>query len=217
MLRSSICLAVESTRIFHGNDMRELLIATRNEGKLNELRILMENAPFKVVGLTDVGIGKEAEETALTFEGNAIIKAMTYGKWAGILTISDDSGLEIDALGGRPGVYTKQYEKENADHGFSKIFSELKDVPDEKRGAQFHCVIALYDPATDRVYTCEGIARGKITHEPRGANNFGQDPIFLYDESGKTGGEMTVEEKNVISHRAIALKKAREILLKEFV
>ena len=197
--------------------MRELLIATANEGKLREIKALLEGFSFKVLGLSDVDITKDVEEPAQTFEGNAIIKAMTYGKLSNMLSLAEDSGLEIDVLDGRPGVFTKRYTEGTADNGHAKIFDELKDVPDEKRGAQFRSVIVIYDPVNDKVRVCEGVARGYITREARGTNGFGQDPIFLYDDSGKTGGDMTSDEKNSISHRSKSLAKAKEILLTEFV
>lgn len=197
--------------------MRELLIATNNKGKLAEMRILFGGAPFVLLGLEDVGISLDIMEPATTFEGNAIIKAMTYGKLSGKLSLGEDSGLEIDALGGRPGVYTKRYAEGTPDNGHAKIFAEMNDVPDELRGAQMRSVMAIYDPTTEKIRICEGIARGTVTREAIGTNGFGQDPIFRYKENGKTGGVMTTEEKNAVSHRAKALGKAKEILIAEFV
>lgn len=197
--------------------MHELLVATNNEGKVRELRSLLSGTKISLLSLSDVGITFDVEETAFTFEGNAIIKAMTYGTMSGKLTLSEDSGLTIDALGGRPGVLTKRYAEGTPDNGHAKIFAEMRDIPDGKRGAAFVSVIALYDPATNRVRTCEGTVRGQITREAVGTNGFGQDPIFLYDDTGKTGGEMSEVEKNAVSHRGKSLRKAHEILLKEFV
>ena len=197
--------------------MRELLIATGNTGKLDEIRLLLEGSPFAVLGLRDVGISGDVEEPGNTFEGNAIIKAMTYGALSGKLTMSEDSGLVIDALDGWPGVHTRPFADSTPDKGHSAIFEKLKDVPDADRGAQFRSLIALYNPANHMVRLCEGIARGVITRAARGSNGFGQDPIFQYAESGRTGGEMTTQEKNAVSHRAKSLLKAKEILLKEFV
>jgi XTP/dITP diphosphohydrolase len=197
--------------------MRELLIATMNTGKVKEMRVLLEGLPFTVIGLDEVDITTDVEEPAQTFEGNAIIKAISYGNLSHTLTLSEDSGLEIDALHGEPGVYTKRYTAGTDDNGHVKIFDAMKDVADADRGAQFHSVIALYDPIHNKIRTCEGIARGVITREARGTNGFGQDPIFLYEGSTKTGGEMSTEEKNAISHRSKAIVKAREILLSEFV
>ena len=199
--------------------MRELLIATHNRGKLAEIEKLLAGVPVKLLTVDDVGFEPDfrVDEVGETFEGNALIKAFICGNKSGKLSLAQDSGLEIDALGGRPGVQTKRYAEGTPDNGHAKIFAELADVPDEKRGAQFRSVIALYDPATDVVRICEGIARGKITHEAHGTNGFGQDPIFLYDETGKTGGVMTTEEKNAVSHRAKSLAKVKQILVAEFL
>lgn len=197
--------------------MRELLIATGNKGKIAEIRRLLEGAPFSVIGLEDVGITREVDEVGRTFEGNSIIKAMSYGKWSNKLVLSEDSGLEIDALNGWPGVDTKPITAPTSDNGHSLIIGKMVNVADGQRGAQFRSVITIYDPADDRVRVCEGIARGSIAHEPIGTNGMAQDPIFIYNDSGKSGGVMTIEEKNAISHRAKAFAKAKEILLKEFV
>lgn len=199
--------------------MRQLLIATHNRQKLAEMQSLLGDMPFTLLTVDDAGFDPDfrVDETAETFEGNALIKAFICGKKSGLLTLGEDSGLEIDALGGRPGVYTKRYAEGTSDNGHAKIFAELENISDSERGAQFHSVVAIYDPATDAVRVCEGIARGKITREARGTNGFGQDPIFEYEGTGKTGGEMSSEEKNAVSHRAKAFAKAREILLKEFV
>ena len=197
--------------------MRELLVATTRQGKLDEIRAMLRDSDFKILSLSDVGIVTEAKEIGTTFEGNALIKAFTYGKQAGKLTLSEDSGIEIDYLAGKPGVFTADYAAGTSDVGCSKILNEMKDVPESERGAQFHSVIVVYDPETERVCISEGTARGRIAHEVRGSNGFHQDPIFEYEASGKTGGEMTLEEKNAVSHRAKALAKAKEILLKEFI
>ncbi len=197
--------------------MRELLIATGNKGKIAEIKNLLEGTPFIVMSLDDIGITRDVAEPGRTFEGNSIIKAMSYGKWSGKLVLSEDSGLEIDALNGWPGVDTKPITSPTHDNGHSLIIGKMVDVPDGMRGAQFRSVITIYDPEDDRVRVCEGIARGTIAHEPIGTNGMAQDPIFIYDESGKAGGVMMLAEKNEISHRAKAFAKAQEILLKEFV
>jgi XTP/dITP diphosphohydrolase len=197
--------------------MRELLIASGNKGKIAEIRHLLAGCPFTIIGLEDLGISREVEEVGRTFEGNSILKAMSYGKWSGKLVLSEDSGLEIDILQGWPGVDTKPITAPTHDNGHSLILGKMVDVPDDQRGAQFRSVITIYDPADDRVRVCEGIARGSITHEPIGTNGMAQDPIFRYEESGKSGGVMSLEEKSLISHRAKAFAQAKEILLQEFV
>ncbi len=198
--------------------MRELLIATRNEGKMPEIRRGLEGLPFTIVDVNDVSAleGFEPEESGSTFEENAIIKAKEYGAQASMLTLADDSGLEVDALHGGPGIKSARYAPGSDADRNKKLLAAMADVTDEKRGARFVSVIAIYDPATGTVRTCESISIGRIAHESQGTRPFGYDPIFLYDEAGKTGGQMTVEEKNTYSHRGKALAKAREILLAEF-
>ncbi len=198
---------------------RQLLIVTHSKGKFPEITAELQGAAFDFLNLNDIPSlppKYEVEEPAMTFEGNAIIKAMTVGKKTGLLTLADDSGLEVDALNGRPGIYSARYEPGTDEDRYRKLLGELKNFPDDKLGAQFHCVIAIYDPATDKTRTCEGIYRGRIIREPRGANGFGYDPIFYNEELGKTNAEMTVEEKNSVSHRGKALREAREILKSDF-
>jgi len=199
--------------------MRKLLIATRNKGKFSEIVSKLNGLPFEFLNLNDAPSlppGYDVEEPAATFEGNAIIKAMTLGKKTGLLALADDSGLKVDALGGRPGVYSARYAPGTDEDRYRKLLGELKNTPDDKRGAQFHSVIAIYNPSTDKVRTCEGIYRGRIIREPKGTNGFGFDPVFWNESLGKTNAEMSVEEKNSVSHRGMALAKAREILEKEF-
>lgn len=198
--------------------MKKLLIATSNKGKFREIIAGLTGLPFEFVSLDDMSIPHDfkIEEPAMTFEGNAIIKAMMYGNKIGLLTLAEDSGLEVDALDGRPGVYSARHISGTDEDRCGKVLEEMKNVPDKKRGAQYHAVVALYSPKSGEIRTCEGIYRGVIIREPRGMNNFGHDPIF-YDKSfHKTCAEMTLEEKNSVSHRGMALKKAREILEQEF-
>lgn len=197
--------------------MRELLIATKNEGKVPEMALPLEGTPFRIVSLLDIPDTPDVEEHAMTYEGNAIIKAVTYGRRTGLLSVADDSGLEIDALDGQPGVQTARFLSGTYTDKMTALLEMLKDVPDEKRGALFRAVIAIYDPNTDRIRTCEGVVKGSITREIRGTNGFGYDPVFDYENTGRTGGENVRAEKLELSHRARAMKKAREILLKEFV
>jgi len=199
--------------------MRELLIATRNEGKMPEIRHALEGVPFIVIDLNDVPEldGFEAAETGATFEENASIKAKVYGEKTSLLALADDSGLEVDALGGAPGIQSARYAVGTDADRNRKLLKVMKDVADEKRTARFVTVIAIYDPVRKQLETCREEVYGRITREPRGERPFGYDPIFLYDEAGKTGGEMSVAEKNQYSHRGKALAKAREILVAEFV
>jgi XTP/dITP diphosphohydrolase len=199
---------------------KELVIATRNKGKFAEIVAELKDLPFEFFSLDDrkeISQDFSVSETASTFEGNAILKATTIGKMTKILTLSDDSGLEVDALGGRPGVLSARYVHGTDEDRFRKLLKELKDVPDEKRGAQFHAVIALYDPAAEKIRTCEGICRGIITREPQGNGGFGYDPVFYHEGLGKTIAQMSLEEKNKVSHRGLALYKVRKILVKDFL
>jgi XTP/dITP diphosphohydrolase len=154
-------------------------------------------------------------ETGETFEENATLKATAFAAAGGRLALADDSGLEVDALGGEPGTRSHRYAGENADDADRIVFllDKLRDVPEEKHAARFRCVIAIAEPG-GRVVLCEGECRGVIISTPRGSHGFGYDPIFYLPELGKTMAELTLEEKNRISHRARAASKAREILLK---
>lgn len=194
--------------------MKKLLIATRNKGKIEEIRFGFSDLPFEVVGLDEAGVLKDfdVEEPAMTMEGNAIIKAMTYGRKTGLLTFSEDAGIEVDALGGRPGVLSARYAPGTDEDRYRKLLAELIDVPDERRGAQFRAVAALYDPSNEKIRTCEGIFRGVLLRESRGTGGFGYDPIFFCPERNKTVAEMTSEEKHEVSHRGIALRKTKMIL-----
>jgi len=198
--------------------MRKLLIATRSNDKLKEVEAGLRGISFKILSLHDLKeIGDyDVEEPAETFEGNAIIKAIMYGKKSGLLALADDSGLEVDALGGNPGVLTKRYAQGSDEDRFKKILQELAGVPDGQRGAKFRCVIAIYDPKLDKVRTCEDVYRGVIAHKAKGGQGFGYDPIFYNMELKKMNAEMTLTEKNSVSHRGKALRKAKKLLEYEF-
>ncbi|RKY94921.1 MAG: non-canonical purine NTP pyrophosphatase, RdgB/HAM1 family [Candidatus Hydrothermota bacterium] len=201
-------------------EKRKLLIATRSKGKFPEIISLLEGLPFEFINLNDIPeLPKdyEVEEPAATFEGNAIIKAMTLGKKTGLLTLAEDAGLEVDALGGKPGVHTARYARGTDEDRYMKLLAELREVSDERRTARFRAVVAIYDPNNDKIRTCEGTYEGKITTEPRGTNGFGYDPVFFSVKLKKTSAEMTLEEKNSVSHRGVAFRKARDILKNEFL
>jgi len=200
--------------------VKRLLIATRSKGKFPEIIHGLSGLPFELINLNDVSeLPKdfEVEEPAMTFEGNAVIKAMTLGKKSGILTLAEDAGLCIDALDGRPGVRTARYAPGSDEDRYMKLLSELKGVPIEKRGARFIAVVAIYDPENDKIRTREGVYEGVITDKPIGTNGFGYDPVFYSTELQKTNAEMSLDEKNRVSHRGKALRKIREILNQEFV
>ncbi|MQG76068.1 MAG: XTP/dITP diphosphatase [SAR202 cluster bacterium] len=191
----------------------KLLLATGNPGKARELAELLRGVPFEMVSLRDLNLPTEIDEPADTFEGNAIIKAESYARMSGLLTLADDSGLEIDALNGQPGVHSKRFAGEDAtDEGRVQIvLQRLEDVPREQRTARYRCVLAIARPDGDTV-TCEGICSGIIGHEVRGSGGFGYDPVFYLPEFDKTVAELSLEEKNQISHRARAAKQAVELL-----
>lgn len=199
---------------------RTLLIATRSTGKLSEILSMLRDLTLELIGLHDVADlppGYRVEEPAMTFEGNAIIKAMTLGHKTRLLTLAEDAGLEVDALGGLPGVHTARYAPGTDTDRYMKLLEALKEVPDGQRTARFRAVVCMYDPITDKVRTCEGVCEGRIVREPRGVQGFGYDPVFYNPAFRKTLAEMTLEEKNAISHRGAALKKAREVLRDTFL
>lgn len=195
--------------------MRELLIATSNEGKLREILELLGDVPFKVRTLSEVKAGKEAEEKEDTLEENAVLKAKVYGLRTGLLTLAEDTGLEVGALDGRPGVQSARYGKSDEARN-ERLLKELAEVPEEKRTAVFKTVAALYDPKTNVVRTAAGECRGRILHERRGNKSFGYGPLFYADGIAKTLAEASITERNRVSHRGKAVRKIREILLAEF-
>lgn len=192
----------------------KLLLATANRGKIREYRSLLEGVPYEIVTLDDVQINEVASESGTTFAENAIIKAKDCASKSGLLTIADDSGLEVAALGGTPGIYSSRYAGEGASDRdrIDLLLHNLRDVPAENRDARFVCVIAVAAIAGEES-TFYGECRGIIIFESRGNNGFGYDPVFLVTELGKTMAELTEEEKNQVSHRARAAAKAREYLL----
>jgi len=191
----------------------KLLIATHNAGKLAELRNLLSDAPYTLVSLSDVGIELDVDETGQTLEENAALKATTYAQLAGILTLADDSGLEVDALDGAPGVHSARYAGPDATDTdrISKLLENIAPHP-HPWTARFRCVIAIATPEGDtELYggACEGV----IIAHPRGDNGFGYDPIFYMPDQNRTMAELTDPEKNTVSHRAIATCKAALALL----
>ncbi len=190
-----------------------LLIATHNRGKLREYQELLAGLPFELVTLNDVGILEDVPENGATFEENARIKAMAYAPQSGLLTLADDSGLQVDALGGEPGIYSKRYAGENATdpERIAYLLDKMREIPAGKRTARFICAIAIAQPNGD-TWETEGTCEGEIAFSPRGTNGFGYDPVFLFPARGRTMAELPAEEKNRISHRARAAEGARAIL-----
>jgi len=193
--------------------MPRLLVATNNPGKLVEYRELLGDLCVELVYLPDVGLGDAVEETGTTFEENAVLKARTYAAASGLLTLADDSGLEVDALGGEPGVRSARYAGPNATDAarYRLLLERLADVPWERRGARFRCVVAIATPK-GAVATVEGECQGIIGFEPRGIHGFGYDPVFYLPEFHLTMAELPPHVKNQISHRARATVRAREVL-----
>ncbi|MHB1296008.1 MAG: XTP/dITP diphosphatase [Anaerolineae bacterium] len=191
----------------------KLLIATHNPGKKAEFARLFAGLDLELLTLDDLGVRTSIEETGRTFAENALLKARGYADATGLLTLADDSGLEVDALGGAPGVLSARYAGEHASDAERNrlLLRNLEGVPEERRGARFRCVIALAWP-DGRTATAEGTVEGRVADAPRGAHGFGYDPVFYLPEQGCTMAELPPEAKNRISHRARAAEKAREIL-----
>jgi XTP/dITP diphosphohydrolase len=193
----------------------KLLLATNNAGKVKEYRSLLQGIPFELVTPKETGIDMDVEETGATYAENARLKACTLVKKSGLLTLADDSGIEVDALAGAPGVMSARYAGENASdtERINYLLSKLKDVAREKLAARFYCVIAIAQP-NGQVEFCNGECKGMITFELSGKKGFGYDPIFFFPEQGKTMAELPLEIKNQISHRGHAAQKARLLLNK---
>jgi len=192
----------------------KLLVASRNPGKLREYRELLKGVPFRLTDLASEGIQEEVAETGRTFEENASLKARRYAELSGLLSLADDSGLEVDALGSEPGVRSARYAGEHASDAdrYNLLLEKLRGVPTEKRTARFRCVIALAWPS-GRLELLHGAREGIIATEPRGANGFGYDPVFYMPELGATMAELSAEQKNRVSHRYEAAQKAKALLV----
>lgn len=195
--------------------MPTLLLATTNPGKLREYREIFAELPFHLTTLDEQGIDLEVEETGATFAENALLKARAYTRASGLLTLADDSGLEIDALGGEPGVRSARWPTADTPYPerFKLIFARLASVPPAQRTARFRCVIALARPDGWQE-VLEGVVEGMIADAPRGENGFGYDPIFFVPALGSTTAELSPEEKHRISHRGRAARAARDVLLR---
>lgn len=194
---------------------RGLLIATRNEGKVRELRELLGDA-FALRSLAEFPRVPEAEETGETFEENASIKAAFYGRATGLLTLADDSGLEVAALGGAPGVRSARYAGEGASYEvkIARLLEELRRSGDSDRTARFVCVVALFDPVDESLRLFRGVCDGGIAGEPRGAGGFGYDPVFVPEGYVESFGQLPSSVKQRLSHRARAVEGARGYLLR---
>lgn len=183
----------------------KILVATGNQGKLKEIREILEG--IEIIGMRDVGIDIEVEENGETFQENAFIKASEIAKLTDMPVLADDSGLCVDVLDGAPGVFSARFAGENANdnENTEKLLSLLKDVPEEKRTARFVCSMCLYFPDGSTIESFASGSEGIIINEKRGENGFGYDPVFFALDLHKTYAEMTMEEKNQVSHRKAAL------------
>ena len=193
--------------------MRELLLASQNPGKLNEMRLLVEGMPFRVVGPREIGIDDSPDETGGSFLENAILKARHYAARSGLLAVADDSGLSVDALGGEPGLQSSRFGGEGAsDLDRNRLLLEkLRGVPWEKRGATFTSAVVVAQG--ERVsFQAQETVSGLISPEPRGTNGFGYDPLFFYPPFGRTFGEVSRQEKDAVSHRGKAFGRLRAYL-----
>lgn len=191
----------------------KLLLASNNKAKVHEYRDLLRNLPFKLVTSAEIGITTMVNEVGESLEENARLKATASAAKSQLLALADDSGLEVDALGGEPGRLSARYagEKASDKDRIGYLLARLEAVPWERRSARFRCVIAVATP-DGRVEFCSGECLGVITFEPRGEQGFGYDPIFYLPELGKTMAELPLEIKNQVSHRGQAARKVPQVL-----
>lgn len=192
---------------------QRLIFATGNEGKMKEVREILADTGYEILSMKEAGIDLEIIEDGTTFEENAIIKAKAVMEASGELTLADDSGLEIDAFDGEPGIYSARYLGEDTSYVEKNqvILDRMKDIPEEKRSARFVCAIAAAFP-NGQTRTTRGTMEGIIGYEAKGGNGFGYDPIFYLPELGKYSAQLSSEEKNQLSHRGEALRKMKEVL-----
>jgi len=191
-----------------------LVVASRNRAKVRELIALLGDIPYRVVPLADVPGAMLPEETAETYEGNALLKARAAAAIEGEVALADDSGLEVDALGGAPGLHSARFGGPGLDDtGRTALLLErLRGIPPERRTARFRCVIVIV-ARTGGARTVEGVVEGLISDAPRGTGGFGYDPVFFHPGLGRTFGELSEAEKSRVSHRALAARRARALLL----
>jgi len=191
-----------------------LLLATRNRDKVEEIREALAGLEIDLLTVDELGPLPEVIEDQETLKGNAIKKAATLASLSGLLSLADDTGLEVDALNGAPGVYSSRYSGENATYAenVTRLLSELEGIRPAERTARFRCVIAIADARG--VETVDGVCEGLIIDEPRGTGGFGYDPVFMVPDTGKTMAELSMAEKNRISHRGRALARMRVVLEK---
>lgn len=187
--------------------MQKLLVATKNRGKVQEFTEMLADLDVAFVNLDDVRVTFDVDETGTTFRENALLKAKAYAQATGMYTIADDSGLEVDALGGAPGVYTARYGGEglSAEQRYRYLLANLKGVPPNERGGRFRCCILFVDPNGRILAESEGVCEGAIAQHPIGEHGFGYDPVFYLPQLNKTMAQLSPEIKHQISHRGRAL------------
>lgn len=195
-------------------DNSSLLIATQNPGKLVEFQSMLAMIPLRLRSLREFPGLADVEETGLSFRENAILKAEGYASQTGLLTLADDSGLEVDALGGAPGLYSARYAGDQAldTERVNKLLAELTQTQDSQRRARFVCAIAIFDSTNERIVTFEGQCEGQIAMRPSGSNGFGYDPIFIPDGYSESFGKLSTSIKERVSHRGRALRAAAAYL-----
>lgn len=193
--------------------IKEIVLATRNRHKVEELTALLRDIVSRIRTLDEFPEVPEVVEDGDSCEANAVKKATAVAKATGLVSVADDTGLEVDALGGRPGVYAARYAGENVTYedNWRKLLREMTGVPPQRRTARFITVAALASPQGE-VQVAQGILDGRISETPSGSKGFGYDPVFLVHQLGKTLAELSPEEKNQISHRARAFQQAKELL-----
>ncbi|HIP70406.1 MAG TPA: XTP/dITP diphosphatase [Anaerolineae bacterium] len=193
---------------------QKLLVATHNQGKVREYAEMLADLQIEWLSLDDVGMGLDVEETGRTFRENAILKARAYAGETGLLTLADDSGLEVDALGGEPGVYTARYGGAGLTHEarYQLLLQNMADVPLPERTARFRCVIALAGPDGALLGVSDGVCEGLIGETAVGDHGFGYDPVFYLPERGLTMAQLDSAEKHQISHRGQALQSIEPLL-----
>ena len=196
----------------------ELLIATGNKGKIVEFRSLLASLPLRLRNLADFPEIREVEETGTTFSDNAILKARGYAEQTGLWTLADDSGLEVDALNGAPGVFSARYGGVGLTDSkrVERLLEELSQYTEQERRARFICVIAIADPQGQIAHLSTGRCEGQIIYAPRGTGGFGYDPVFVPQGFNQTFGELSPEIKQSISHRALAMQAAHSFLANRF-
>ncbi|HIE25327.1 MAG TPA: RdgB/HAM1 family non-canonical purine NTP pyrophosphatase [Anaerolineales bacterium] len=193
--------------------MLKILLASQNSGKLREMQFILRDLPIQIITPAEIGIRLQVEETGKTYAENAALKAKAYAKASGLIALGDDSGLEVDALNGEPGLYSARYapapDANDADRR-AFLLKNLRGIPQPWK-ARFHASIAIAQP-DGKIHFTGGICEGEIIPEERGTGGFGYDPIFYLPEMGRTMAELSEDEKNRLSHRAKALEKAKSFL-----